>query len=118
LQTGVPVAREIPILLSLADPQMPQARSGPGRQLWQTGPASVIAATRRSLPHFAQGFQLRGSRCQQFWQMGCPPSSRRAMELTFPQRPQRRARAGCSSYLSSGSAGPPRPGSVRSHRTG
>jgi hypothetical protein len=84
LQTGVPVAREIPILLSPADPQMLRVRSGPGRQLWQTGPAWVIAATRRSFPHFAQGFQLRGSRCQQFWQMGCPPSLRRATGLTFP----------------------------------
>ena len=92
-QTGVPVAREMPIRLPPADPQMLQARSGPGRQLWQTGPASVIAATRRSFPHFAQGFQLRGSRCQQFWQMGCPPSLRRAVDLTFPHRPQRSARA-------------------------
>lgn len=93
LQTGVPVAREIPILLSPSDPQMLHVRSGPGRQLWQTGPAAVIAATRRSCPHFAQGFQLRGSRCQQFWQMGCPPSLRRATGLTFPHRPQSRARA-------------------------
>jgi hypothetical protein len=68
LQTEAPVAREIPILLSAADPRMLQARSGPGRQLWQTGPAPVTAATRRSCPHFAQGFQPRGSRRQQFWQ--------------------------------------------------
>jgi hypothetical protein len=55
LQTGVPVAREIPILLSPADPQMPQARSGPGRQLWQTGPgdrgdAPRMPALRAGLP--------------------------------------------------------------------
>ena len=91
--TGVPVAREMPIRPPLADPQMLQGRAGPGRQLWQTGPASVTAATRRLFPQFAQGFQLRGSRCQQFWQMGCPPSLRRAGGLTFPHRPQGRARA-------------------------
>ena len=92
--TGVPVAREMPIRPLSDAPQMLQGRPGPGRQAWQTGPAAVIAATRRSLPHFAQGFQLRGSRCQQFWQMGCPPSSlRRATGLTFPHRPKCRARA-------------------------
>ena len=74
-------------------PQMLQGRSGPGRQFWQTGPSPVIAATRRSLPHFAQGFQLRGSQCQQFWQTGCPPSSRRAMVLTLPHRPHSSDRA-------------------------
>jgi hypothetical protein len=93
LQTGVPVALEIPIRLRPADPQMLQGRSGPGRQVWQTVPSLVIAATRRSFPHFTQGFQLRGSRCQQFWQMGCTPSLRRATGLTFPHRPQGRARA-------------------------
>jgi hypothetical protein len=93
LQTGVPVAREMPIRLWPAVPQMLQGRSGPGRQVWQTGPASVIAATRRSFPHLAQGFQLRGSRCQQFWQSGWPPSLRRAADLTFPHRPQGSARA-------------------------
>lgn len=87
LQTGVPVAREIPIRLRPDVPQILQGRSGPGRQVWQTGPSPVTAATRRSLPHFAQGFQLRGSRRQQFWQMGCPPSLRRAMVLTCPHRP-------------------------------
>ena len=46
----------MPIRPLLADPQMLQATAGPGRQLWQTGPASVIAATRRLFPHFAQGF--------------------------------------------------------------
>jgi len=92
-QTGVPVAREMPIRPPPTDPQMLQRRAGPGRQLWQTGPASVTAATRRLFPHLAQGFQLRGSRCQQFWQMGCPPSLRRAAGLTFPHRPQGRARA-------------------------
>ena len=91
--TGVPVAREMPIRPPSADPQMLQGRSGPGRQVWQTGPASVTAATRRLFPHFAQGFQLRGSRCQQFWQTGCPPSLRRAGGLTFPHRPQSTARA-------------------------
>jgi hypothetical protein len=91
--TGVPVAREMPIRPPPADPQMLQATAGPGRQLWQTGPAGVSAATRRLFPHFAQGFQLRGSRCQQFWQMGCPPSLRRAAGLIFPHRPQGRARA-------------------------
>ncbi len=91
--TGVPVAREMPIRPPPADPQMLQDRAGPGRQLWQTGPASVTAATRRRFPHLAQGFQLRGSRRQQFWQMGCPPSLQRATELTFPHRPQSRDRA-------------------------
>jgi hypothetical protein len=43
--TGVPVAREMPIRPPSASPQMLQGRSGPGRQLWQTGPASVTAAT-------------------------------------------------------------------------
>ena len=43
--TGVPVAREMPIRPPPADPQMLQGRSGPGRQVWQTGPASVTAAT-------------------------------------------------------------------------
>ena len=91
--TGVPVAREMPIRLPPADPQMLQETAGPGRQLWQTGPVPVIAATRRLFPQLAQGFQLRGSRCQQFWQIGCPPSLRRATGLTSPHRPQRRARA-------------------------
>jgi hypothetical protein len=72
---------------------MLQATAGPGRQLWQTGPAPVIAATRRQFPHLAHGFQLRGSRRQQFWQMGCPLSLRRAGDLTAPHRPQRSARA-------------------------
>ena len=93
LHTGVLVAREMPIRPPSADPQMLQGRAGPGRQLWQTGPATVTAATRRLFPHFAQGFQLRGSRCQQFWQMGLPLSLRRAVGLTFPHRPQGRARA-------------------------
>jgi hypothetical protein len=75
--TGVPVAREMPIRPPSASPQMLQGRPGPGRQLWQTGPASVTAATRRLFPHFAQAFQLRGSRCQQLTQTGCPPSLRR-----------------------------------------
>jgi hypothetical protein len=92
-QTGVPVAREMPIRPPSPSPQVLQGRSGPGRQLWQTGPAPVTAATRRLFPHFAQGFQLRGSRCQQFWQTGCPPSLRRAGWRTFPQRPQGTDRA-------------------------
>jgi hypothetical protein len=92
-QTGVPVAREMPIRPPSPDWQMLQGRSGPGRQLWQTGPALVTAATRRLLPHCAQGFQLRGSRCQQFWHSGLPPSLRRAVDLTLPHRPQRSARA-------------------------
>jgi hypothetical protein len=92
-QTGVPVAREMPIRPPSASPQMLQGKSGPGRQVWQTGPASVTAATRRGFPHFAQGFQLRGSRCQQFTQTGCPPSLRRAGWRTFPHRPQSTARA-------------------------
>jgi len=90
--TGVRVACDMPIRLP-ADPQMLQATAGPGRQLWQTGPAPVIAATRRQFPHLAHGFQLRGSRRQQFWQMGCPLSLRRAGDLTAPHRPQRSARA-------------------------
>jgi len=35
-----------------ADPQMLQATAGPGRQLWQTGPAPVIAG--HSLLHVVQ----------------------------------------------------------------
>ena len=92
-QTGVPVAREMPIRPPSTDWQILQGRSQSGRQVWQTGPASVTAATRRLLPQSAQGFQLRGSRCQQVWQIGLPPSLRRAVDLTFPQRPQRSARA-------------------------
>ena len=83
----------MPIRPPPADPQMLQGRAGPGRQLWQTGPAWVTAATRRLFPHLAQGFQLRGSRCQQFWQRGCPPSLRRAAGLTIPHRPQGSDRA-------------------------
>jgi hypothetical protein len=91
--TGAPVAREMPIRPPSASLQMLRGRPGPGRQVWQTGPASVTAATRRGFPHFAQGFQLRGSRCQQFRQTGCPPSLRRAGWRTFPHRPQSTARA-------------------------
>jgi Nucleotidyl transferase AbiEii toxin, Type IV TA system len=72
LQTGVPVAREIPILLSPADPQMLQARSGPGRQLWQTGPAPATAATRRSCPHFAQGLRRRDALDHAAFWLACP----------------------------------------------
>jgi hypothetical protein len=83
----------MPIRPPSADPQMLQETARPGRQLWQTGPASVTAATRRRFPHLAQGFQLRGSRRQQFWQMGCPLSLRRAGGRTAPHRPQGSARA-------------------------
>jgi hypothetical protein len=83
--TGVPVAREMPIRPLPADPQMLQATAGPGRQLWQTGPAGVSAATRRGFPHIAQGFQLRGSRCQQFWQS---PSTGTPSCRCLPQRGQ------------------------------
>jgi hypothetical protein len=86
-QTGVPVAREMPIRPPSASPQILQGSSGPVRQLWQTGPASVTAATRLLFPHLAQGFQLRGSGCQQFWRAGCPPSLRRAGWRAFPHRP-------------------------------
>jgi hypothetical protein len=54
-QTGVLVAREMPIRPLPADPQMLQGRSGPGRQPWQTGPASVTAATRRLFPALRAG---------------------------------------------------------------
>ena len=37
--TGAPVAREMPIRPPSADPRMLQGRPGPGRQVWQTGPA-------------------------------------------------------------------------------
>jgi len=48
-QTGVPVAREIPIRPPSPDWQILQGRSGPGRQLWQTGPA-LAAAFRAGFP--------------------------------------------------------------------